>query len=154
MLRGMAATLCPLCGKEYRRLDRHLARHAGTGTTAAALRALQQSPPPGMREPHTCATPGGCLLGLEIGVGPRSLREAEARGEPAKLAGGLDLAFGGAAAAESAWRAHREELAAFARADLDKARAKGWALPDQRPLALDVFEPGAPWPPAAESEPA
>jgi hypothetical protein len=137
----MTTSPCPICGKRFKRLDRHLARHTGAGTTAATLKALRESPPPGVHL-HECAAPGACLLPLDLGTDPRSLRDAEARGEPAKLEGGLDLVFGSVEAAESAWRVHREELAGRGRAD-------------HRPLALDVFEgPESPWPPAAESEPA
>ena len=63
----MAATLCPVCGKAFRRLDRHLARHAGTGTTAAALRALQQAQPPGITREHVCIP--GCDFTYQCGAG-------------------------------------------------------------------------------------
>jgi hypothetical protein len=109
----MAATLCPVCGKAFRRLDRHLARHAGTGTTAAALRALQQAQPPGITREHVCIP--GCDFALEFGA-PGLYSTYQPRGAVAVLIDAptylarVVAAFGTREAAEEAWAAHREEM--------------------------------------------
>jgi hypothetical protein len=147
----MAESLCPVCGKAFRRLDRHLARHAGTGTTAAALRALQQSPPvPGRRAEHRCEElkpAGDCLMTLDLGADPRFIRDAEAAGRTVELEGGLDAAYGSSERALAAWEHHRGELATYARAAQAQAAQGGYTEPANPPLAAKVFQPGLPWPP-------
>jgi len=144
----MAEKLCPVCGKGFVRLDRHLAKHAGTATTAAAERALREARPPGIRAPHECL-PGGCDLVLILGP-TRPRGEPSMRGDrwaAMSDADQLAYAFGSLEAAERAWRAHRAMLVSLDRDQLDRAARAGWSEQAPPPVAAGVFEPGAPWPP-------